>query len=65
MICTQRLFSQAAGFFFCWLISWYTVPVNLIVAHRITILAALVAGIALYRVDAAILDLLDDTHMVG
>ena len=47
------------------LISWYAVSINLVISDRIAVLAALVAGIALYRVDAAILDLLNDTHMVG
>lgn len=61
----SRLQTQAAGFFFGRLKSWYTVPVHLIIPHGIAVLAALVAGIALYRVDAAILDLLNDTHMVG
>ena len=50
---------------FDWLIGRCRVSVNLEIPNGIAVLAALVAGIALYRVDAAILDLLDNANVVG
>ena len=46
------------------LISWGAVPVNLIVANGVAVLAHRVARVAFYGVDTAILDLLHNPHMV-
>ena len=43
----------------------HTVPKNLIIPYGIVILSAAIAGIALYGVNCAVLDFLNDTHMVG
>lgn len=48
-----------------WLICRGAVPINLIVPNGIAVLAALVAGVAFYGVDAPILDLLDNANVVG
>ena len=56
----------AAGFFlFGQLILRGSVPIDLIITNRIAILAAAIAGVALDSVDAAILHLLHDAHMIG
>ena len=47
------------------LIGHHTVPQNLIVSHRVLVHPAAVAGVALHGVDDPVLDLPDDTHVVG
>ena len=49
---------------FC-LVGDYTVAENFIIANRVLIDAAAIAGVALDGVDNAVFDLLDDTDMVG
>ena len=47
------------------LIGGCAIPVNLIVSHGVAVLTHRVARVALHRVDAAILHLLHNPHMVG
>lgn len=47
------------------LIGRSAVPINLEISNGIAVLAALIAGVAFYGVDAPILDLLDNANMVG
>ena len=47
------------------LIGRSAVPVNLIVANGVAVLAHGIAGVALYGIDTAILDFFHNTHMVG
>ena len=49
---------------FC-LVGGYTVAENFIMANRVLIDAAAIAGVALDGVDNAVFDLLDDTDMIG
>ena len=49
---------------FC-LVGDYAISENFIIANRVLIDAAAVAGVALDGVDNAVFDLLDDTDMVG
>ena len=49
---------------FC-LVGDYSISENFIIANRILVDAATVAGVALDGVDNAVFDLLDDTDMVG
>ena len=49
---------------FC-LVGDYAISENLIMANRVLIDAAAIAGVALDGVDNAVFDLLDDTDMVG
>ena len=49
---------------FC-LVGNYAVTENFIIANRILIDAAAIAGVALDGVDDAVFDLLDDTDMIG
>ena len=49
---------------FC-LVGGYTVAENFIIANRVLIDAAAVAGVAFNGVDDAVFDLLDDTDMIG
>ena len=49
---------------FC-LVGDYTVAENFIIANRVLIDAAAIAGVALDGVDNAVFDLLDDTDMIG
>lgn len=49
---------------FC-LVGGYTVAENFIIANRVLIDAAAVAGVALDGVDNAVFDFLDDTDMIG
>lgn len=44
---------------------WYPVTENFIMANWVLIDAAAVAGVALYSVNNAVFDFLDDTDMVG
>ena len=48
-----------------YLVGGYTVAENFIIANRVLIDAAAIAGVALDGVDNAVFDLLDDTDMVG
>ena len=43
----------------------YPIPENFIIANRVLIDAAAVAGVAFNGVDDAVFDLLDDTDMIG
>ena len=56
---------NAAGFLLRELIGRGAVPVNLIVANGVAVLAHRIAGVALYGVDTAILDFFHNAHMVG
>lgn len=56
---------SAGSFLFDQLICRGSVPINLIVSNRITILAAAIAGISLDGVDTAILHFFHNTNMVG
>ena len=47
------------------LISCYAISENFIIANRVLIDAAAIAGVALDGVDNAVFDLLDDTDMIG
>ena len=49
---------------FC-LVGDYSISENFIIANRILVDAATVAGVALDGVDNAVFDLLDDTDMIG
>lgn len=49
---------------FC-LVGDYAISENFIIANRVLIDAAAVAGVALDGVDNAVFDLLDDTDMIG
>lgn len=49
---------------FC-LVGGYTVAENFIIANRVLIDSAAVAGVALDGEDDAVFDFLDDTHMIG
>lgn len=49
---------------FC-LVGGYTVAENFIIANRVLIDAAAIAGVALDGVDNAVFDLLNDTDMIG
>lgn len=49
---------------FC-LVGNYAISENFIIANRVLIDAAAVAGVALDGVDNAVFDLLDDTDMIG
>lgn len=49
---------------FC-LVGDYAISVNFIIANRVLIDAAAVAGVALDGVDNAVFDFLDDTDMIG
>lgn len=49
---------------FC-LVGDYAVAENFIIANRVLIDAAAIAGVALDGVDNAVFDLLDDTDMIG
>ena len=49
---------------FC-LVGDYAISENFIIANRVLIDAAAIAGVALDGVDNAVFDLLDDTDMVG
>ena len=49
---------------FC-LVGNYAVAENFIIANRVLIDAAAVAGVTLDGVDDAVFDLLDDTDMIG
>lgn len=44
---------------------WYPVAENFIIANRVLIYPAAIAGVALDGVDNAVFDFLDDTDMVG
>lgn len=55
----------ATGSFLCELIYWGSIPINLIITNRVTVLTAAIAEVTLDSVDAAILHLLHDTNMVG
>ena len=44
---------------------WYPVTENFIIANRVLIDAAAVAGVAFNGVDDAVFDLLDDADMIG
>ena len=57
-VCTSR--RVAAGS----LIGGGSIPINLIVTYGVAVLPAAIAGIALHRVDKAVLHLLHDAHMV-
>ena len=63
-LCTQP-HSSAGSFFLRELIGRGAVPVNLIVPNGVAVLAHRIAGVAFYGVDAAILNFLHNTHMVG
>ena len=52
---------MAAGFLIC----GGSVAEDLIIAQSIAFLPAAIPGVALYRVDIAVLDFLHDAHMVG
>ena len=62
-LCTQP--QTAGSFLLDQLICRGSIPVDLIISNRITILAATIAGVAFDGVDASILHLLHDAHMVG
>ena len=49
---------------FC-LVGGYAISENFIIANRVLIDAAAIAGVALDGVDNAVFDLLDDTDMIG
>ena len=49
---------------FC-LVGDYAISENFIIANRVLIDAAAVAGVALDSEDDAVFDFLDDTHMIG
>lgn len=49
---------------FC-LVGDYAISENFIIANRVLIDAAAVAGVAFNGVDDAVFDLLDDTDMIG
>ena len=49
---------------FC-LVGDYTISENFIIAHRVLIYPAAVAGVAFYGVEDPVLDLPDDAHVVG
>ena len=44
---------------------WYPVAENFIIANRVLIYPAAIAGVALDGVDNAVFDFLDDTDMIG
>lgn len=55
----------AGSFLFCQLIRGRSIPIDLIVTNRVTVLTATIAGISFDGVDTAILHFFHNTNMVG